>query len=215
MTATARLLHGVAAAVTWGALALQFLLLADQFAADGANWASALWRFLGYFTILTNGFVAVTATASALAPRHWLAGPRMRLAAVTAILIVGLVYSLALRHVWDPHGWQAVADHALHDATPLLFLLAWWFGPHGQLDWRDTLWALPFGFAYLVYAMARGAVEGWYAYYFLDPSQQTVGELLGVTAAIVAALTAIALLVVATDKLLARRDGGPAMPATS
>ena len=76
-----------------------------------------------------------------------------------AIALVGLVYSLALRAVWNPTGWQAVADHALHDATPPLFLLAWALSSHGELAWRDALHAILPPFAYCLYAFVRGAAD--------------------------------------------------------
>ncbi|MDZ3831070.1 MAG: Pr6Pr family membrane protein [Sphingopyxis sp.] len=204
-TGQIRIVHGIAALVAWTGLGLQLGLLVRDYLADGLSAGAALWRFLGYFTIVTNLFVALVASAAALAPRHRLASPRVRFAALCAILLVGIVYSLALRHVWDPQGLQAVVDHALHDAAPLLFLLGWLYAPHGMLGWRDLVWALPFPLAYLAYAVARGAVEGWYAYYFLDPSHQGWGAFWGTVAAIVAGFLVMAALILMLDRWLARR----------
>ncbi|MBW8297253.1 Pr6Pr family membrane protein [Sphingopyxis sp.] len=158
-----RLLHALSAVVAWAALALQLAVLAGRFAETGQTFGEALWRFVGFFTILTNLFVALVASTAALAPQRWLASAPTRYAALVAILLVGIVYSLLLRHIWSPQGWQAVADHALHDASPLLFLLAWLAAPHGGLGWRSALWAVAFPFAYLVHALGRGAFDGWYA----------------------------------------------------
>src|SRR5512140_2089681 len=97
----------LAALVAWASLALQFGLLIDHPNMAGASIAVVVWRFLGYFTILTNVGVAIVATAMALRPDTTLAGPRARLATAVAIALVGLVYSLALRAIWNPTGWQA------------------------------------------------------------------------------------------------------------
>ena len=202
MTRAGRLAYAASALVAWGALALQFALLAAQFVQEGHSLAAALWRFLGFFTILTNLFVAVVATAAALAPAHRLASPRIRFAALVAALLVGLVYSLALRHIWSPEGWQAIADHALHDASPVAFLVAWLVGSHRRLAWRDAGGALLFPFAYFVYAMGRGAIDGWYAYYFLDPSQLGALQMGGSFVAILGATLFLALLLIAADRTL-------------
>lgn len=200
----ARTLHIIAALAAWGALGLQLALSLAAAPEAGQSVAAAIWRFLGFFTVLTNLFVAIVATAAALAPRQALASARVRFAALIAILLVGIVYSLALRHIWNPQGWQAVADHALHDATPLLYLLAWLSGRHGTLGWRDAPRALVFPAAYLAYALARGAIEGWYAYYFLNPAEQGWAQFLVSVAAILGGIMAAAWLVIALDKFLAR-----------
>jgi hypothetical protein len=200
----ARTLHIIAALAAWGALGLQLALSLAAAPEAGQSVAAAIWRFLGFFTVLTNLFVAIVATAAVLAPRQALASARVRFAALIAILLVGIVYSLALRHIWNPQGWQAVADHALHDATPLLYLLAWLSGRHGTLGWRDAPRALVFPAAYLAYALARGAVEGWYAYYFLNPAEQGWAQFLVSVAAILGGIMAAAWLVIALDKFLAR-----------
>ena len=55
-----RTLAGLTALVAWGGLALQLWLVVQSLGlADG------LWRFFAFFTILTNIFVAVVASAMA------------------------------------------------------------------------------------------------------------------------------------------------------
>lgn len=205
MTRGARLLHAVAAIIAWAALALQLILLVGNFAAEGQSAAAAIWRFVGFFTILTNFLVAIVSTAVVFASGHALASARMRFATLITILLVGITYSLALRHVWSPEGWAAVADHMLHDAVPLLYLLAWLAAPHGALGRRDALWALVPGSAYLVYALIRGHFDGWYAYYFLDLPALGVTRFLANAVVILLGLLLMSLLCLWIDKLLARR----------
>ena len=111
-----RALYIMTALVAWAALALQLAIITSSLTGAGASTAFSVWRFLGFFTVLTNLAVAIVASAMAWWPTSNLAGPRSRLMTATAILLVGIIYSVALRSVWDPQGWQAVADHALHDA---------------------------------------------------------------------------------------------------
>ena len=49
--------------------------------------------------------------------RHGIVRP---LAAREYIAIVGITYSLLLRHMWNPQGTQKIADVLLHDVVPVL-----------------------------------------------------------------------------------------------
>jgi len=191
------------AIVAWGGLAIQYWLLLETMGGPLA----AAWRFLGFFTLLTNTWVALIATRVALKPgaRNGLNGPRMEYAAAVSIVIVGLVYSLLLRGTWNPQGWQAVADHALHDVSPVLFFMFWLMRADDTLKSRDALWALVFPLSYFVYSLTRGAIDGWYAYWFLDPAHQSIGELAISIAALMAGIAAMALMFVLLSRLVRRR----------
>jgi hypothetical protein len=188
----------VTALVGWLGLALQFAIVVGQLGP-----ALGTWRFLGYFTIITNIFVAAIATAVAMERKSGFAGSRVRLAGVTSIVAVGLVYSLLLRSMWNPRGLQKLADAALHDWSPMLFLLMWVLTPHGSLGWRDVKWALLLPAFYLAYALSRGALDGWYAYWFLNPTNQTLGALIGSILGMLALFAAVAAFAVAVDKRMA------------
>ncbi len=164
----------IAAVVAWAGLALQYILFVRQ-----VGVGLATWRYVGFFTILSNIGIAAIATAIALGGEGRLTSPRARLMGLTAIVTVGFVYSILLRSLWNPTGWQKVADAALHDVTPILFALLWALMPHGQVKWSDLKWALAPPALYLAYALGRGAIDGWYPYYFLNPTSQTMGEFLG------------------------------------
>ena len=182
-----RTLAGLAAVIGWAGLALQFWLIVRAMGvADGS------WRFLAFFTILANIGTAIVATAIASGSTGALARPRARYIAATSIALVGLVYSLWLRTTWAPEGLQKLADHALHDAVPVLFLGAWVASLHEQLKWRDTLWALAAPALYALYAIARGSTDGFYAYWFLNPATQTPAQMAASIAVLLAAVAVIA-----------------------
>lgn len=214
-----RRLSAVTALVAWGALALQLGIVVEKMAAAGDGFGPALWRFLGYFTVLTNLFVAVVASAYALRPDSPMAAPRVRLAAVVSIVLVGIIYALLLRHVWKPEGWQLVADRLLHQATPLLFLATWALAARaepetgglgvsglgiGRLGLWDAAWAMAPPVLYLAYALARGQADGWYAYWFLDPAKLGDGRMALNTILLAAVFLATALIFLGLDRLLAR-----------
>ena len=197
------------ACVAWCALGLQLILIIDKMTGEGASLLQAIWRFFGFFTILTNCAVAIVATAIAVRPNSVMANAKARLATASAITIVGLVYSVALRAIWHPTGWQAVVDHALHDATPLLFLLTWFFSGHGKLQWRNAVWAVLPGLVYFIYALIRGAADGWYAYWFLDPASLPPAQMAMNVAILLLAFSIVALGFISLDKWLAPRNTAP------
>ncbi|MEP6826607.1 MAG: Pr6Pr family membrane protein [Aestuariivirga sp.] len=205
LASAARYLSILVALVAWSALVLQLALIIQKMTGEGASVADAVWRFFGFFTILANVAVAIVATATVLRPLGFLASPDARLSVATSILIVGLVYSIALRSVWQPTGWQAVADHALHDATPVLSVLAWFLAAHGQLQWRSALWAVVPAFAYFTYALVRGAADGWYAYWFMDPTALPAAQMATNVAILLSGFLIVALAFVSIDKWLALR----------
>ena len=201
IAAPARVVAGICALVGWAALALQLKLIVDNLGFD-----PGVWRYFGYFTILTNIGVALVATAVALGRRSPLAGPRARFLAASSIVLVGLVYSIALRSEWNPTGLQKVADFALHDTTPLLFIMVWILAPNGTLGRRDFAWALAPPVIYAAYALARGAVDGWYAYWFLNPATQSLSELAAGIAVMIAGFAVIAGLLLVADKWLGKAE---------
>jgi hypothetical protein len=193
-----RIIAAIAALCGWAGLAIQLWLLIPSM-----GLIEGFWRFVGFFTILTNILTAMVATAVALGRETGLGGARARLMAATSILMVGLVYSVALRSLWNPAGLQKVADVLLHDAAPLLWLALWLFAPHSRLAWREIGWALLLPSFYVIYAMGRGMVDGWYAYWFLNPAAQSPAELLVSILILLCAFVLMAAALVATDRRLA------------
>lgn len=161
------------AILAWTALALQCYLTATLSISNGETLVAGLITFFSYFTVLTNLLVAVVLSCSAWAPK---AGPGAFLARVTVqsatavyIAIVAIVYSLLLRHIWNPQGWQKVADVLLHDAIPWLYVAYWViFVQKSSLMWKHAVWWVTYPAAYFAYTLVRGAALGWYPYPFLD-----------------------------------------------
>ncbi len=181
------MIAGVAAAVGWAGLALQLALILRNL-----DFAEGLWRFVGFFTILTNLGAAIVASAVVAGRTSGVGSALARLMAATSMLTVGIVYSLALRALWSPTGAQKVADVLLHDVAPLAWLALWLVAAHTRYHWRDIGWALLPPLLYLAYALARGAIDGWYAYWFLNPAQQSPAGLATSVVVIMAGLAAMA-----------------------
>lgn len=166
-------LLGLLAAVAWFGVLLQFALSLALSKANGYSLAHGAITYFGYFTVLSNLLVAVIASMGLVVPESRAFSGSVRGCATTAIVLVGIGYHVLLREVWDPQGWQQVADNTLHYVVPLLSLAYWGLFPP---RWRLAAYApLAWGaypVAYFAYVIVRGKLIGSYPYYFID-----VGEL--------------------------------------
>lgn len=168
-----KLLAGATALIAWTALGLQLAILLNAM-----TLVPALWRFVGFFTILTNLLVAIMATEVASGRTDRLSGPVARMTITAAVLLVGIAYWFLLAPLWTPTGWQLGADIGLHLAVPALAFALWIVMADGRLGWKDVPKAAIWPAIYALYAVVRGAADGWYAYWFLNPRDQSAVELL-------------------------------------
>jgi len=169
------------AIMAWTGVLLQYVLSIDLALDNGKTVIDGTVVFLGYFTVLTNIFVALTATMPILAGSRrlgqWFASPMVVGSATTAILLVGIAYHFLLRQVWQPQGLQLQADIVLHYVVPILTFAYWLvFPPQAKLTiFAPLLWCL-YPLAYVVYAFVRGELLGIYPYYFIDVSSLGYGK---------------------------------------
>jgi hypothetical protein len=205
---TANVTAATIAAAGWTGLALQFYLSTTS-GRDATFFLNA-FRYFSYFTILTNLFVALIATASLLPERigRWLRGPQVKAAGATYITMVALVYWLLLRSHWNPQGMQAVADMLLHAAVPGRYVFYWLaFVEKGSLRWRSARAWLAYPLAYFAFVLVRGALVGAYPYPFVDVNQLGYLQVTANAAAFLTGFAALGSTVVATDRAAARLTG--------
>lgn len=173
------------------------------------------WRYFGYFTILTNWLVVLVWIPAARNRSGRLNTPVIEGMTLTSIAMVGIIYHALLAARWHPEGAQWVADMIVHTITPLMFLAYWLARPHGTLKWANAIVFALWPLAYCVYALVRGAFDGWYAYYFLNPSTTPLPLLALSIFAQGAAFTIAGVLVIAADKALANRVSRSPQPNAS
>ncbi len=194
----------VAALIAVAAIAGILIHVEAQMRATGSILATA-WILLGYFTILTNLLVAVVFGALALGVR---VPPRAVGGTALAIALVGVIYGLLLQGLVELTAGSAVANVLMHRVTPLGGVLYWVvFTPKGTLRLREPLlWAI-YPFAYLAYALLRGASEGHYAYPFIDLGQLGVGQVAINVVLISIGFLVCGWLMVGLDRWLGARKG--------
>jgi len=86
-------------------------------------------------------------------------------------MIVGIVYNIILRQIWNPQGLQLVVDELLHLIIPILFFLYWLiFVPKDSLEWKYAFNWMLYPSIYGTFALLRGNASGFYPYPFIDMS---------------------------------------------
>ncbi|WP_255474121.1 Pr6Pr family membrane protein [Pontibacter qinzhouensis] len=143
-----------------------------------ASTAETIIRFFSFFTILTNSLAAIYFTVQAVKPK--LLHKAGALTALTVyITIVGAVYQLLLRHIWEPTGLQRLVDELLHTINPLLVIGYWYvYEKAGELRFKQIgLWLL-YPMAYLIFILVRGSFSNFYPYPFIHVAEIEIRQAL-------------------------------------
>lgn len=203
------------ALVGWFGLLLQLYLTIQLKRIAGEGIAAALWLYFGYFTILTNILAATALTAATVRSGRpsirFFQRPGVHTAVAMSMTVVGLVYNIMLRQLWHPQGLQIIGDNIMHVVMPIWLLVHWWLGvPKQTLHWRQVRVWLLYPATYFVYALLRGAYDGWYPYPFLDVKAIGYAQVLIDSIVVLAAFLVIALVLVAVGRWQVRRLPLPA-----
>ena len=191
------------ALLAWTAVGLQFYLIIEN---RVVSIPETIIRFFSFFTILTNILVAVCFTCLWLFPASTAGRFFQRLSiqtAVTAyITLVGVVYQVLLRQVWDPQGLQKWVDELLHSVIPALVLIYWIaFTPKAGLKWKSAfIWPL-YPAVYLAFILIRGSLSGYYPYPFVKVNEIGYKAVMMNCGLILVAFVLFSLLMIALGKV--------------
>jgi len=115
------------ALVCWVGIGLQFWA---SFTFRHYDLVLTLWTLARFFTIICNLALAITMTAVAAGRR---VSPLVLGGMTLAILLVGIVYGTLLRGLHPLTGLPLIANHLLHDVSPIAMALYWlFFVPRGR-----------------------------------------------------------------------------------
>ena len=204
-TQAARTSAALLALLTWAALSLQLYLSLS------AHLPNVAVNFLSFFTVLSNLLVAAVLTATALTRTSTPPSPSFQTATAVYIAVVGLGYSLLLRHLVDLNGPHQLADSLLHDVIPVLYILLWlaFVRPRAPLPWSAAQIWLLWPAIYLTYTLVRGSRTGWYPYPFLNADTLGYPRVFAMVAALFLAFFGLGLAAVALT-----RRASPQTPLT-
>ncbi len=196
----------VTALTRWVTLIVQLYLTITFSLENGLTFFEGLIKYFSYFTILTNLLVAICMTSLWLSPQSnsgkFFSNPVVKAAVAVYILMVGIIYNLLLRQIWNPRGMAMSADEFLHVIIPVLFLLYWFiFVPKGHLKWIHPLYWLLYPVIYIIYSLIRGEFSGLYPYPFVDVNLLGYKQVFINTALILAGFVITGLVFVSIDRL--------------
>ncbi len=194
----------------WVGLAIQQYLIFYSRWSSGASLLGGLINFFSFFTVLTNTLAVVVLSYALVqrdsAAKRFFLRPAISSGITVSILVVGLDYRLLLRHLWQPEGFQLIADELLHDVMPVLFLIYWWrCVPKGSLRLKHIGAWMIYPLVYFAYALLRGDLLGQYQYPFIDVATLGYPQVFVNAGGILAGFVLIALAVVGLDKVIKPR----------
>ena len=204
----------VVSALGWFAIILQYWLIAST--RSGPDLVAWTINYFSFFTTIGNILVALAMTLPWLAPRsrlaQWLLRPSVRTVIVAYIIVVGLVYHLMLRNLYNPQGWRLACVIILHYVIPPLFIIDWLaFVQKRDLSWKILFGALALPVLYVAWTLVHGAFTGFYPYPFINVARFGYAQVLMTVGAMIAAFVCLVLGLVGIGRLsaglaLRRRD---------
>ena len=199
-----------AALAGWLGLAIQQYLIFYSRWSSGASLLGGLVNFFSFFTVLTNTLAVVVLSYALVkrdsAAKRFFLAPKISSGIAVSIAVVGLAYSLLLRHLWQPEGFQFIADELLHDVMPVLFLIYWWrCVPKGTLRLKHIGAWVVYPLVYFAYVLLRGHLLGQYQYPFIDVDSLGYPQVFVNAGGILAGFIVIALTVLGLDNVLKKR----------
>lgn len=205
-----KLVSLIIALVAWFAVITQLLLIIDN---REVSFNNTLLRFFGYFTVDTNIMVALCFTFVLFGSKYRLGRFFSRPATITAITvyitIVGIVYNVILRSLWQPTGLQKTVDELLHTVIPSLVILFWLlFVPIENLKWKNAFAWLIYPLLYMGYAVIHGTMTNWYPYPFVDVNELGYQKALLNAGGVLLVILLLSLALIGTGKLMRRFDTG-------
>ncbi len=171
-------------------------------------------EYFAYFTITSSLLTAVVLTLSAIQLFRGIAETKLmslsRLTMTVSMVIVGVIYNALLRG-GDPdprdvgYAWPQLPNEVLHTYVPILIFIEWMLTRTTiALKLNQAFWVLIYPLAWLTFSIARGLIQGWWPYWFIDP-QYGIGTQATWIAVIAIMFSVLALAFIPAQRAIARR----------
>ena len=102
----------------------------------------------------------------------------VRVSATTYAVVIAVVYNALLRNspgdIRDAgYAWPVVPNEIMHVWTAVMILIDWLvLSGKFKLRLRASLWVAVFPLGWLAFSVTRGILDGWWAYWFLNPNDK-------------------------------------------
>lgn len=144
-------------------------------------------NYFAYLTIQSNiAYAAISVVAGIWLIRHRVDPPwltNLRAVVLSCTVSAGVVFAFLIEQAGE-QGYLIVvpwSDRVLHFVLPAFALIDWIAAPgRRRASWRAIAFVLGYTVVWGLLTLVRGALAGWYPYFFLDPVQLTgFGQFVG------------------------------------
>ena len=137
-------------------------------------------EYFAYFTIDSSMIAAVTLIVGGIYAMRYQNDTRLlatvQLCVFAAAVVVSVVYNALLRGMPNDvrdgdYAWPVLPNEILHVWGPIFIVLEWLIVSGSvSLGFKKIWWVIAFPLAWLAFSIARGAITGWWAYWFINPN---------------------------------------------
>lgn len=160
-------------------------------------------EYFAFFSIESSMIAAVVMAVTAVTAFRGLPETKLltivRLSAATYYAVVSLVYNLLLRGMANDvrdgnYDWPTVPNEIIHVYAPIIVILDLLISRSAvRVRLRAAWWVTLYPLAWLGFSVARGMADGWWPYWFIDPTGEGgVAGMLTYIAAITVFLVSVA-----------------------
>ena len=102
----------------------------------------------------------------------------VRLSTTVYVVVISVVYNLLLRGLSGDirdagYKWPVIPNEIIHVWGPILMLLDWLLtAGFTSVRLRPAFWVVLYPVAWILFSVIRGNIDGWWAYWFLDPTDK-------------------------------------------
>jgi len=139
-------------------------------------------EYFAYFSIQGTMICAVVLAVTGVRALQGLPETKLlhlvRLSTTVYVVVISVVYNALLRggagDIRDAgYHWPVIPNEIIHVWGPIVMLLDWLLvAGFTSVRLRAAFWVVVYPVAWILFSVIRGNVDGWWAYWFLDPTDE-------------------------------------------
>ncbi len=139
-------------------------------------------EYFAYFSIQGTLICAVMLAVTGVRSFQGLSDTKLitisRLSSTVYVVVIAVVYNALLRGLPGDardagYNWPQVPNEIIHVWGPIFMLLDWLLvAGFSSIRLRAAFWVAVYPLAWLAFSVVRGILDGWWAYWFLDPTDK-------------------------------------------
>lgn len=139
-------------------------------------------EYFAYFSIQGTLICAVVLGITGLRAIQGLSETKLiylvRLSTTVYVTVISVVYNALLRGLPgdirdNGYNWPVMPNEIIHVWGPIFMVLDWLLvAGFSSARLRAAFWVVLYPIAWILFSVIRGNVDGWWAYWFLDPTDK-------------------------------------------